>query len=165
MEPIVLVVVPPCWKATCHHFSPWGCNKLIIRTGILDACRVCVQENGADGRVCMPQSVADWQSAPLTARARSARSTAHARPLSMHAGTGRQAGAQDGRMCTRACVPRALQLQQSLSSLQGGLQTERLQCFTVRYSKLATAWRRVDAQLLCARLAVYLTQRATTATD
>lgn len=93
MEPIVvLVVVPPCWKATCHHFSPLGCNKLIIRTGILDAC-VRTRERSAAGRVCRSQ----WQTgsaAPLTARARSARSTAHARPLSMHAGTGRQAGAQ-----------------------------------------------------------------------
>lgn len=70
MEPIVvLVVVPPCWKATCHHFSPLGCNKLIIRTGILDAC-VRTRERSAAGRVCMPQSVADWQ---LTARGRHGR--------------------------------------------------------------------------------------------
>lgn len=103
MEPIVLVVVPPCWKATCHHFSPWGCNKLIIRTGILDACRVCVQENGADGRVCMPQSVADWQSAPLTARGRHGRQRTPVPCPCTQAQAGRQGRRTDVCAHVRAC--------------------------------------------------------------
>lgn len=163
MEPIVLVVVPPCWKATCHHFSPWGCNKLIIRTGILwMRVRVCVQENGA--RVAVSAAVSGRLAECPLDSARSARSTAHARPLSMQAGRqGRRASGHEqqqesaGRtyVCTRACVPRPLQLQQSISSLQGGLQTERETGNCMASSRRPTP----------VRLAVCLTQRATTATD
>lgn len=109
---------------------------------------VCAYKRTERGWPCLPQSVADWQSAPLTARGRHGRQRTPVPCPCRQAGRG--AGhldmsssrrVQDGRMCAHV---RACQGPCNCSRVYPVCREDcRLNV------KLATAWHRVDAQLLC----------------